>query len=228
MAPRDAAAISRCLLCGDCFLTVVGRINLSGMKTGGRRGTEMLERAALRLLATVTANALVLLPCPTCNVLAHADVANWLEWVDKHSMAVLTPCILPRFVGAEEGIAGSADAPPPPLYANANNVPGKKPKWNLFYGTGPPGLELDRSRSGRLWGPSLRKYESPDLSKDCCMYAAEEGVEAAEYARRIDVVETLLFDGASLESARHLLMAAAPFFAAWDEASLHDAFCPRD
>jgi hypothetical protein len=42
--------------------------------------------------------------------------------------------------------------------ADEQNQPGGKPKWRLAQGVGPAGLEVDRSRTGRLHKPSLRMF----------------------------------------------------------------------
>lgn len=44
----------------------------------------------------------------------------------------------------------------PPLYLDRRPGGSLKPKWALVSGLGPPGVELDSSRSGRLHKPSLR------------------------------------------------------------------------
>ena len=65
----------------------------------------------------------------------------------RDALAVLTPS---RLVSFDEG-------EPPPVYRN-DAAPEAKPKWRLTQGVGPPGLELDKSRTGRLHKPSLRAF----------------------------------------------------------------------
>jgi hypothetical protein len=66
----------------------------------------------------------------------------------RNGLAVLSPTFLFSF---EEGEL-------PPVYENAQTNPGGKPKWRLVQGVGPAGLELDRSRTGRLHKPSLNPF----------------------------------------------------------------------
>ena len=69
------------------------------------------------------------------------------------------------------------DGQPPPLYMDFSEGKGK-PKWKLVQGVGPPGLEIDSSRSGRLFKPNLRQYgiEGPmykPLEEGCALTLAE-------------------------------------------------------
>jgi hypothetical protein len=51
------------------------------------------------------------------------------------------------------------DGQPPPVYVDENAAKGGiKPRYRLVQGVGPAGLELDRSRTGRLHKPSLRPF----------------------------------------------------------------------
>lgn len=56
----------------------------------------------------------------------------------------------------------------PPLYLDTRDSAATKPKWKLVSGVGPAGVELDKSRSGRLYKPSLRPVgiTTPDYNKD--------------------------------------------------------------
>lgn len=59
--------------------------------------------------------------------------------------------------------------------------------------------------------------------------SAATGLQAAEYARRIEVVERLLFactetgGQASMQRLRGLLTCEAPYYLLWDEAALRAA-----
>ena len=66
----------------------------------------------------------------------------------RDGLAVLCPSFLVTF---EEGEL-------PPIYEDEQNQPGGKPKWRLAQGVGPAGLELDKSRTGRLHKNSLRPF----------------------------------------------------------------------
>jgi len=52
-----------------------------------------------------------------------------------------------------------------PLFMDVNNSSeSKKPKWELVFGVGPARLELDSSRSGRIYKPSLKSTGLSHLS----------------------------------------------------------------
>jgi hypothetical protein len=46
-----------------------------------------------------------------------------------------------------------------PLYLNGGGE--GKLKWTLAQGVGPPTLELDKSKSGRVYKPTLRQFDIP-------------------------------------------------------------------
>ena len=60
---------------------------------------------------------------------------------------MLAPCFLVSF---EEG-------QPPGVYADEAQDGGKK-RWRLVQGVGPGGLELDKSRTGRIHKPTLKQF----------------------------------------------------------------------
>jgi hypothetical protein len=72
-----------------------------------------------------------------------------------------------------------------PLYLDMSEE-GQKPKWTLVWGVGPQKLELDNSRSGRIYKPFLRQFGIKEL-----MYEKESSFTK----------ENFLFMSESVESA---------------------------
>lgn len=175
----EVGTVARCLLCNSVFVMVVDVVP-SSASFRGRSGKAQLDAhlagvqerhckgaicvtntdARPQTPATSTTDAgvedsdngcmsLRMWRCPTCNELAGGVV--YQEWVQDQAPARLSPCALLSFSDTEDMA---------PLYSNANH-PEKKPKWQLAQGLGPRGLELDKSRSGRLHKPTLRQFGVP-------------------------------------------------------------------
>jgi hypothetical protein len=170
----EGAAIYNCLLCDSYALVVLGvlpdRKLARGLK-GKAAYDDLLE--AFQLEFAGSSETVRLLACPTCNAFARQSgdapspapaaaptaapppppppilAGDQLEHGEflRDALAVLTPS---RLVSFDEG-------EPPPVYRN-DAAPEAKPKWRLTQGVGPPGLELDKSRTGRLHKPSLRAF----------------------------------------------------------------------
>lgn len=94
----------------------------------------------------------VFLPCPTCAECLSG--LHYMEYLDSECCAVLSPCIYYSFDVDEL----------PPLYMDIQANTDKKPKWNLVSGLGPQTLELDSSRSGRIYKPFLKTFINPSIS----------------------------------------------------------------
>ena len=112
------------------------------------------------------ADAHEFLRCPTCVEAVHG--MRYAEWVSRggvfaasgrHSLQQQEPEPEPQQAeGAEGGGDDTAlslceyvsfeEGEPPPLFLNEAEGKGKKPKWCLCQGVGPPALEVDSSRSG--------------------------------------------------------------------------------
>ena len=154
----EGASIYNCALCDSYALVTLGILperKLARGPNGLARYEDLLEAFQD---ARCVASAL-LLACPTCNALARATEedasakpgADQVEDGDflRDGLAVLTPCFLVSF----------EDGQPPPVYVDENAAKGGiKPRYRLVQGVGPAGLELDRSRTGRLHKPSLRPF----------------------------------------------------------------------
>jgi hypothetical protein len=121
----------------------------------------------------------------------------------QEDRSVLSPC---EYVSFE-------DDQPPPLYMDGSSGKGK-PKWKLVQGVGPPGLEVDSSRSGRLHKPSLRPFgiETP-------MYRPllEEEVSLSPAGHQ--EVATLVFEAMSARGGMgwEELFGFAPLYRAWQQ-----------
>jgi hypothetical protein len=154
MAPVEGGAIYNCVLCDSFSVITLGILPEKKLARGlkGRDAYEDLLEAFQLQHAT---EFLLLLPCPTCNLYARQETSGELVIPDqlqqgdflREGLAVLTPSFLVSF---EEGQL-------PAIFADeARN--GSKTKWRLVQGVGPGGIELDRSRTGRIHKPSLRPF----------------------------------------------------------------------
>lgn len=164
MVLHEEGFITCCSLCDTYFVLVSGVVSPS--QFGGREGRKALEERNDKLQRHWATKRWTLLRCPTCIELIAA--MPFLDWLEKHARDIgyltpLSPCFLVEF----------EDGQPPPLFLD-HHPQGEagKPKWRLASGIGPAGLELDSSRSGRLWKPSLRavgidgaRYEASDPAR---------------------------------------------------------------
>ena len=118
-----------------------------------------------------------MLPCPTCakcllesssDALSTTSSVEQIESLGSRE-TIFSPCLYFSF--AEDYL--------PPLYLDSQNSPvtGKKPKWTLASGVGPAVLELDSSRTGRVYKPSLR----PLLGMSRCI-PFERWLEAQDWS----------------------------------------------
>jgi hypothetical protein len=149
----EGAAVYNCLLCDSYALLTLGLLPDRKLARGlnGKKAYEDLlgdfqeKRASKRKT--------YFLACPTCNAFAAAsdpnkgfDQVRQGEYL-REGLAVLTPCHLVAFDDEEL----------PPVYRDESSQ-GGKPKWKICQGLGPPGLEVDKTRTGRLHKPSLGQF----------------------------------------------------------------------
>ena len=229
MVLHEEGFIACCTLCDSYFVLVSGHVAPAGFR--GRQGTKELDERNEQLQDRWATKRCLLLRCPTCvELLSQLPYLDWLEAHarDTSTLTPLSPCWLVAF----------EDGQPPPLYMDhkpAGEV--GKPKWRLASGVGPAGLELDNSRSGRLWKPSLRglpnvdttRYEASDAAralmkaskavhgKQPVAAAAPEadGASAAPLEFHADVVqrvETALVQSDEPDALARALHAARPLF----------------
>ena len=119
--------------------------------TKGRGAYEdLLEEFQLAKCGGPGGTNVMMLACPTCNAFAYRYELNQVAQGEflRQGMAVLTPSVLVSF----------EDGQSPPLYRDENAGNDGKPRWRLCQGVGPAGLELDRSRTGRIHKPSLAPF----------------------------------------------------------------------
>lgn len=149
----EGATLYRCALCDSYALLTLGLLPDRKLARGikGKKAYEDLLEDFQERLAPV--HKTFLLACVTCNAFASAsdpekgfDQVKQGEYL-RDGLAVLTPCDLVVFDDQEL----------PPVYRDEASE-GGKPKWRLAQGVGPAGLELDRTRTGRLFKPSLRPF----------------------------------------------------------------------
>lgn len=175
-----------------------------------------------------SANGHEFMRCPTCVEATHG--MRYAEWVarggvfaasGRHSLQKAEPEPEPELGGgSDEDVALSLvefvrfdEKEAPPLFLDEQGTPGKKPKWTLCQGVGPPGLEVDSSRSGRVFKPSLRPFgidrKMYQPLDDACALSCEEHIEVC--AAVYDAVTLHNVDPAGL-------FAAAPLFLEWAKA----------
>jgi hypothetical protein len=123
------------------------------------------------------------LPCPTC-----AELSTGMAYGDYASLRgddhpnVLTPCRFYLWGEAEEG----EEEELAPLYLNLQQDRTAKPKWGLAQGLGPPSLELDKSRSSRLFKGSLRQFGITKPNYHKRMEKEETEIKPAAYKRMVE------------------------------------------
>lgn len=231
----EGAAIYNCILCDSYALITLGVLPDRKLARGikGKAAYEDLLESFQESHASPA--RCHLLACPTCNAYARQDDAappgeivlpDQMEQgrFAREGLAVLTPCFLVAF---EEGEL-------PPIYAD-DAVPGAKPKWRLVQGVGPPGLEVDRTRTGRLHKPSLRPFgvdvrplklppeiaggsALADAVREACAFAeANVGEEVAD--RGADGGADGVADGsAAMRTWREMTCEGRPVLERWAEA----------
>ena len=225
----EGAAVSNCLLCDSYALLTLGLLPDRKLARGikGRAAHEDLleEFQEKHALKDVT----FFLACPTCNAFASASDPNQGFDQVKHGaylrdgLAELTPCHLVVFDDEEL----------PPVYRNEESDAGKKPKWRLTQGVGPAGLELDRTRTGRLHKNSLRPFGidvrplslPDDLARDpqalaravreACAFAEGTLADAAEAAESESAEKAA---SAALRAWRAEACGGRPVLEVWAEA----------
>ena len=236
MAPRELGAVAHCLMCDTYFVVIIGILDVQAFKETAKRrmkrmkGKKMIKscpRDALNDHLDLLQRGLVdghdqasniaLHCCPTCIEVSFS--LSWADWVKQNASSggcVISPCEWVLF----------DDSQPPPLYLDENNVhipvPSselpKKPKWILCSGVGPQALELDRSKSLRLYKPSLGRFGVESLTGGAALYEPLDGMDAAMHRRACHLCSKA-FVRRPLESAK-ILRANVPVFGAWDEAQV--------
>ncbi|EFC39058.1 predicted protein [Naegleria gruberi] len=110
-----------------------------------------------------------------------------------------------------------------PLYMDVGTNAGesqKKQKWELVFGVGPARLELDSSRSGRIYKPSLRSLNLPHISTS--LYKLPENVITSDIQSQCEKIVELvqgLDEQALTDLILNVLVKKIPLYEHFDEIS---------
>ena len=176
MGWRDEGVVCNCSLCDSYFVLITGGSNPADYR--GKAGTKVKDDRNEKLQQRWGERGWLMLRCPTCVELASG--LRYLDWMERHGhdfeMATpLSPCWAVSWAEGEL----------PALFEDhRTDAGGGKPKWALASGVGPAGLELDASRSGRLWKSSLRPVgiTAPRYDGD-----EQDAAWHAEVVRQLDI-----------------------------------------
>ena len=207
----------------DYFESLQARYDTTPDEPGGDESSDRKYRDGRERAA----NGHEFMRCPTCVEATHG--MRYAEWVarggvfaatGRHSLQTAEPePELENLAAAssDEDVALSLvefvrfdKEEAPPLFLNEQGAPGKKPKWTLCQGVGPPALEVDSSRSGRVFKPSLRPFgidrKMYQPLDDACTLSPQEHAEVC----------TAVYDAVALHNVDPAgLFAAAPLFLEW-------------
>jgi hypothetical protein len=202
---HDVGIIYMCAMCESYF--VLGITSVDYTQFRGREGTRQLEDYYMKLQTQYEQQKWTMHRCPTC--IESATGKSYSDWLSSADPAILS---LSRAATFEDG-------QPPPLYVQ--ETAGRN-RWSLAQGVGPKTLELDRSRSGRLYKPALRGVLS--TSALAPYSAAEAGGGAEGHAHMLATVETALSRAArcghgEADALAAKLMQCIPAFSKWDAAA---------
>jgi hypothetical protein len=204
---HDLGIIFVCAMCESYF--VLGVTSVDYTKYRGREGTRQLEEYYMSIQTRHEQQKWAFQRCPTC--IECATGKRYLDWLASTEPAILTLCRAASF----------EDGQPPPLYIQETVG---KDRWTLAQGVGPKTLELDKSRSGRLYKPAIRNV-LPDSAAP--MYtpsdAAGSGGPTA-HASMLSAVEAALSRTAKqgsnyADALAESLLQCSPVFTKWAAAS---------
>lgn len=204
MVQHEEGFIACCSLCDSYFVLTTSLISPAHWR--GRGGTKLLDERNERIQQRWALRRCLLLRCPTCVELITA--LPYLEWIetavrDLDSLMPLSPCWLVKF----------EEDQPPPLYLDHHpRGEAGKPKWKLASGVGPAGLELDSSRSNRLWKPSLKQFGIVAQRYEQSLACRNGG--ASHHKERCSRVETALgsLTEAAADALAEAMHAARPLY----------------
>jgi hypothetical protein len=202
---HDVGIIYICAMCESYF--VLGMTSVDYTQYRGREGTRQLEDYYMKLQVQYERQKWAMHRCPTC--IESATGKSYSDWLSSSEPAILSLCRPAAF----------EDGQPPPLYVQ--ETAGRN-RWSLAQGVGPKTLELDRSRSGRLYKPALRGVIS--TSALAPYPAAEAGTGAQGHAHMLAAVEEALGQAArcghgEADALAAKLMQFTPAFSNWDAAA---------
>ncbi|KAL0490454.1 hypothetical protein AKO1_009537 [Acrasis kona] len=197
---REIAMIGNCMMCDSFFVNVVGIVDLA--ENRGAKGKDVLSEQYESVQNKYTDKP-ELLHCPTCTELVYG--IRFQEFVVSDKDCVIT---LSNFMKFDEEEAS-------PVYINSGE---HKPKYTLVYGVGPKMLELDSSKSGRLYKPSFRALKLPGLSTKPFENTKERS--ALEFKEIIDLVNQAVITARDADEKKSLiediLVPNKPLFDNWE------------
>jgi hypothetical protein len=201
MVLHEEGFVVVCCLCDTYFVLTTGYVAPASYR--GKAGTERLDTRNEQIQKDYAQRRWTMLRCPTC-VEVTTGIA-YLDWIEKHarnidSLAPMSPCAFVTF----------DDEQPPPLYMDYKPAgEAGKPKWKLASGVGPAGLEMDNSKSGRIWKPSLRQVgiDAPRYSSD----AADQEYHA-DILQRVETALAFLSQSDKVDELYEMLRASRPCF----------------
>lgn len=150
---REISSIANCLVCDSFFIVIIGTVPPNN-QFSGKKGKVMFEEILEKIQNNLNSNnednvfhhQVKMFACPTCAETIYKK--NYLEYVNDSSIStIFSPCLYHIFEENEF----------PAIYEDVKRGNGK-PKWSLIHGVGPYSLELDSSRSGRIYKPSLKEF----------------------------------------------------------------------
>ena len=204
---HDVGIIYICAMCESYF--VLGLTSVDYTKFRGREGTKQLEDYYMRIQTRHEQQHWTLNRCPTC--IECATGKSYSEWLSSSAPALLSLCRPASF----------EDGQPPPLYVQET---AGRCRWTLAQGVGPKTLELDRSRSGRLYKPALRGVIAASAAEPYSPEACAAAGGPSAHAHMLAEVEASLARAARRSCAEADSLAAAllrctPIFARWTAAT---------
>ena len=146
MAPRGVATVVECLMCRSHMALKITVLDPNSFKPilSSENPAELQSDWLIEIQENITKRKYTSAICPYCVGIGHG--LKWSEWLESTEEAYLQ---LVKFVEFEEGEG-------PPLYINDAPQTSNKPKWKICQGVGPQVLELDSSRSNKIYKKSYR------------------------------------------------------------------------
>uniref|UniRef100_A0A6U6CGC1 Uncharacterized protein n=1 Tax=Guillardia theta TaxID=55529 RepID=A0A6U6CGC1_GUITH len=193
-------------MCDSFFLTAVGSVDNREYK--GREGTRRLEERIEKVQLRYEEAKYTQARCPTC--VEACSGKRYSEWLTSDIPAVLSPCSFAIFDPAE----------PPPVYIDESDGSGK-PRWTLLQGVGPKTLELDSSRSNRIYKPTLREAMSQVREGDKKAWEPFRPQQSTdEHRNMVDYINTVVFESNERKALYACLFRHVPLFSCADPTAL--------
>eukprot|EP01060_Flectonema_neradi_P025800 TRINITY_DN34633_c0_g1_i1.p1 TRINITY_DN34633_c0_g1~~TRINITY_DN34633_c0_g1_i1.p1 ORF type:complete len:308 (+),score=34.48 TRINITY_DN34633_c0_g1_i1:43-966(+) len=146
MAPRSVATVVECLMCKSHLALKIAVLDPESFRPilSFENPADLQSDWLVDHQEKITKRQYTTAICPYCVSIGQG--LNWAQWLESHEDAYLQ---IVRFVEFEEGEGA-------PLYLNDAPKTANKPKWKICQGVGPQTLELDSSRSYKIYKKSYR------------------------------------------------------------------------